>query len=204
MVLKKESESIFSVPMEIGKVGNRICCRISCGNEAAPSIFVYRTNGLYLDGITCYSCPSAFIYATYGNENFKFSNLNVGVREGSKALLASNEDCIHTKHLKGELTVTDSNFCGIGDDALNSHTKLCVVDNVDGNNVTCVVGGSSSAPDDEMFNDGDVVEFIGKNYQSIGTAVVKEHNGKKLSCHHKMICIAFSSVSFQLCIRLYL
>ncbi|MBR5307477.1 MAG: hypothetical protein IKU43_01795 [Clostridia bacterium] len=179
-VLKKESESIFSVPMEIGKVGHRICCRISCGSVASPAIFVNRTQGLYLDGITCYSCPSAFIYAPYGNADFEFSNLNIRVREGSKALLASDEDCIHAKHLKGKLTVTDSTFYGIGDDALNSHTKLCVVESVDENTLTCVVGGDNSTPDNGIFNEGDTVEIIGRNYKSLGTAVVVKQNGKTL------------------------
>ena len=179
-VLKKESESIFSVSMEIGKVGNRICCRISCGNVASPSIFVNRTNGLYLDGITCYSCPSAFIYAPYGNANFEFSNLKIGVRDGSKALLASNEDCIHAKHIKGKLSVTDSSFYGIGDDALNSHTKLCVVESVNESTITCVVGGDNSTPADGIFNKGDTVELIGRNYKSLGTAVVVKQEGKTL------------------------
>lgn len=179
-MLKKESENIFSVPMEIGKVGHRICCRISCGSVASPAIFVYRTKGLSLDNITCYSCPSAFIYAPYGNENFEFSNLTVGIREGSEALLASNEDCIHAKHLKGKLSVTDSSFYGIGDDALNAHTKLCIVETLEENKVTCVIGGDSSTPDDEIFNEGDVVEFIGRNYVSLGTAVVVKHSKKTL------------------------
>lgn len=170
---KEEGELEFSVPASIGKVGDRICCRISCGNVASPAIFVANTSGLELRDIGCFSCPSAFFYATVGNSNFVFSGLDIAVSDKGVSMLASNEDCIHIKQLSGKLLLEDCSFEGIGDDALNIHTKLCEVKAIEGNKVTIGAGGSTEPFPNGFFLKGETAEFFGASGKSLGIATVK-------------------------------
>ncbi len=177
---KEDGELRFSVPCSIGKVGDKICCRVSCGSYSSPAIFVKNTSGLELRDIGCFSCPSAFFYATRGNSNFVFSGLDISVPEESHAMLASNEDCIHINQLSGKLLIENSNFVGIGDDALNILTKLGVVANVDGNKATVNAGGTQNAFAKGEFLAGETVEFFNSSCNSIGFAKVKKHSGKTI------------------------
>ena len=130
--------------------------------------------------IGCFSCPSAFFYATYGNSNFVLSDLDIYVPDESKAMLASNEDCIHIKQLSGKLVIENSNFHGIGDDALNILTMLGVVANVDGNKATVNAGGTQNSFAEGEFLAGETVEFFDSSCNSIGFAKVKKHSGKTI------------------------
>lgn len=177
---KEDGELRFSVPVNIGKVGDKICCRVSCGSYASPAVFVQNTSGLELRDIGCFSCPSAFFYATCGSSNFVFSGLDISVPDESRAMLASNEDCIHINQLSGKLLIENSNFVGIGDDALNILTMLGVVANVDGNKATVNAGGTQNAFAQGEFLTGETVEFFDSSCNSIGFAKVKKHSGKTI------------------------
>ncbi len=176
--LTKESDTLFSVPVSFGSPGMRICCRISNGSYASPAIFITNTSGLFLKNITCRSCPSAFIYGTYGNADFDFSGITVSVKDGSAAMLASNEDCMHIKNLRGFLNIRDCSFSGIGDDALNTHTKMGILRSVSENKAEVVMGRDNYPFPNECFRKGDIVEFFNSSYKSLGKATVVKYSGK--------------------------
>lgn len=179
-VLLEKSGGEFSVPVGIGKAGDKICCRFSSGTYASPVVYINNTSGLTVTDFTCYSCPSAVFYAPYGNSDFCFSEININNRPGSEKLLASNEDCIHIKGLSGSLFVTDSVFSGIGDDALNVHGSLAVINKTAENKISVLRGIDKGSLGNLWAVAGDTVEFFDGSYNSIGTAVVKSFDGKNL------------------------
>lgn len=169
----------FSISMEIGKAGDRICCRFTTGTYISYVIHVLNTSGFVLKNLTCNSCPSGFILAPNGNSDFFFTGLNVSVKGGSQKLLGSNEDCMHIRNLSGKLVITDCNFNGIGDDALNIHSELAIVSEVSEDTVCITSGRENVALSKSYALPGETVEFFDKNYNSLGFATVrKTENGK--------------------------
>ena len=178
--LKKKSEEIFSIPMKIGQVGEKIACRFSTkGYYVSYVIHATNTAGLILENLKCYSCPGGFILATDGNSDLYCKGLKVAVPKGSERILGSNEDCLHLRNVAGTLTLKDSTFYGIGDDALNIHSSLLEVDKVEENSVIMV----SDNPVDYLSfaKSGETVEFFNRNYERLGLADVKKVGLRKIT-----------------------
>ncbi len=172
-----KENGIFKISGNYGNCGNNVCVRFTSGQYACPTIFVQGTSGLCIENTTVYTSPSAVVYAPCGNSNFTFSNFSV--KPKNRVLFASNEDCIHIKGLKGSLKLTDCTFEGIGDDALNVHSKAAVIKEIDGNIITASEGNSDTDINDMWAKKGDEVEFFDKSFNSFGTAkVVGIKNGK--------------------------
>lgn len=178
-VTKEAGTRLYSIPAEIGKEGDRICCRISCGTYASPAIYVTNTRGFVLKDITCRSCPSAFIYAPFGNCDFDISGLNVSVEESSKRLLASNEDILHVKQMSGVLRLADSKFCGLGDDVLNVHSKLAKLEGISDNTATIIFPDAGKNVAELFFLSGEYAEFFDITGKSLGTSKILDVSGEK-------------------------
>lgn len=169
----------FFVPVTIGNPGDRICCRFTSGTYASPAFYIQNTSGFAAKNLSCYSCPSVVFFAPYGNSDFSFSGIKIMTEQNRKQLLASNEDCIHIEGLSGKLFVTDSIFCGIGDDALNVHSSVAVVKKISNNKLKLIRGYTGKLLGKLWAVEGDVIEFFDKNYNSLGTAKIKGFNGNE-------------------------
>ncbi len=163
----------FKLRGEHGKVGESICVRLTEGN-ASPAIFVYDTHTLKIENVNIRSCPSATFYALSGSSNFTFDNFVIEPYENSEVIYASNVDCIHIKGLRGKLELKNCRFIGIGDDALNVHSRAAMIKEIDGNNVIAEDGWTKSKLDRLWAKDGDTVELFDKNFRSLGTAQIKK------------------------------
>lgn len=171
VVLNKKTDEIYYVPQKIGTVGEMICCRFtSHGPYVSYVIYAKDTKGLILENLRCFSCPGGFILATEGNSDLYCKGLCVKVSDGSERLLASNEDCLHLRDIAGSLTLLDSEFIGIGDDALNIHSGLATCGEIRGDKVKALGKYINVYT---FVNAGDTVEFFDKNYNSIGFSKVK-------------------------------
>ncbi len=181
--LQKQSEDAYYIPMEIGSVGQTISCRfISSGPYVSYVIHARSVNGLILENLRCYSCPGGFVLATDGNSNLHFEKLNISVRKGSQRRLASNEDCLHLRNVSGRLTVKDSTFFGIGDDALNIHSQLLTVAGIKGDSVVVSKDEIDGFSLQFMFaKRGETMEFFDKNFNSIGFARVEDVSQDKIT-----------------------
>ncbi len=180
VITKESDEGVFSIPTQVGKEGDRICCRISSGTYSSPLFYISETAGLDIRNINCYSCPSAFIYAPYCNRNFNISGLNIKPEENSLRMLSSNEDMIHIKHMSGYLNLTDSSFYGLGDDVLNIHTKLLKLSNIEKNKASVTVADTGETPPSLYFAKGHTAEFFDPSGNSFGASKVLSYDGKKI------------------------
>lgn len=179
--LKREEEScMFSIPMQIGKPGQRICCRFTTGPSISYVIHSTKNNGVILENILCNSCPAGFVFSSY-SANLLIKGLKVAVPDGSERLFGSNEDCMHLVDMFGDLVVTDSSFVGIGDDALNIHSQLTRIAEMDGNSVKIVNGRDGTPPYPSYIIAGESVELFDKSCKSLGIATVKSVVGNKIT-----------------------
>ncbi len=180
-IKKEDDNGLFSIPASSGNIGDRICCRISSGSYySTPLIYITETSGLELSDITSYSCPSAFIYAPYNNSDFLFSRINIAPELKSQRLLASNEDIIHIKQLSGKLTISDCNFSHLGDDALNVHSKLGRLSEINGNKANVIMADTGEKPLKYFFKENDTAEFFDASGNSLGTSKVLSYKNKKI------------------------
>ena len=169
----------FRLRGEHGRVGESICVRLTEGN-ASPAVFVYDTHTLVIENVSVRSCPSATFYALSGNSNFTFDRFVIEPHENSEVLFASNVDCIHIKGLRGKLEMRDCRFVGIGDDALNVHSRAATVTKIEGNTVSVYDSFASSKLDKLWAKDGDTVELFDKNFRSLGTAKIERFTADKI------------------------
>ena len=169
----------FKLKGNHGKIGDSICVRLTEGS-ASPTIFVRDTQTLNISDVTVRSSPSATFYALSGSSNFTFENFVIEPYENSEVIYASNVDCIHIKGLRGQLNIKNCRFIGIGDDALNVHSRAAMINRIDGNTVTAIDGYENSELDSLWANVGDTVELFDKNFKSLGYAVVKKFSNDKI------------------------
>ena len=169
----------FKLKGNHGKVGDSICVRLTEGN-ATPTIFVRDTQTLNIVDVTVRSSPSATFYALSGSSNFTFENFVIEPYENSEVIYASNVDCIHIKGLRGNLKLKDCRFIGIGDDALNVHSRAATIKEINGNTVIAEDGWSKEELDSLWAKTGDTVELFDKNFRSLGTAKIEKFSGDKI------------------------
>lgn len=179
--LEAAGSKLFCIEGTLGKVGQQITLRFSSGTYAAPMVYISCVNGLTVKNFSVNSCPSAVFYAPSGSEDFSFENVTIAPADGSRAFLGTNEDCIHIKGLRGTLTIKNCSFVGIGDDALNVHSRIAPVNKTDGNSVTSLDAFYNTSLSDDWGKSGDTVLFYDKNYKELGTATLKSIKGGKLT-----------------------
>ena len=171
----------IAVPRCPGNVGQNIALRFSSGTYTCVLMPVQNTSGLTVRNVTVRSCPSAIVYAPCGNADFCFENFGVKPYDGSEALYASNVDCIHIKGLRGRLVLRNCDFVGIGDDALNVHSRAAAVSSVSDNTVTLLDGFEEHKLDGAWATVGDVCAFYDKDCRLLGNAPVTAIRGNKYS-----------------------
>ena len=170
--LLAQSDGTFRLPGIYGATGDLVCARFTSGTYASPLLYVQDTRGLTVRDCRVYACPSATVYAPGGNADFTFERFCIGNREGEHSLFCSNEDGIHIKGLRGTLTVRDCVFEGMGDDALNIHSKAAAVSSVSENVVVLKDGRTGGALDANWAQVGDTVDFYSTDLVKLGTAAI--------------------------------
>ena len=174
-------DGTFRLSGNFGSQGQLVCARFTSGTYASPLLYVENTDGLTLRDCRVLSCPSATVYAPGGNANFCFERFSIGCREGEHTLFCSNEDGIHIKGLRGTLTIRDCHFEGMGDDALNLHSKAAVVLSVAGQSVTAAEGRTKGTPEANWARVGDRVDFFTPQLVRLGSAVITAIDGAHLT-----------------------
>lgn len=104
-----------------------------------------------------YNCSLALVCQK--TENITVDNVDFSPKPSSDRLICSLADFMQICNCKGQVSVTNSNFCGACDDAINVHGIHMYVDKVDGNTLTL----KFRHPQTHGFNpffDGDEIEYV--------------------------------------------
>lgn len=163
-------------------VGNRLVARFTLGTYAIPPFSLKSIKGFTVKDCNIYSCPSAVFYGTGANANFSFTNVNVAPKSDSPTFWGANVDAIHVLGLSGDITIDSCSFIGMGDDALNVHSRAGKITAVGTNSVTCVDGWDNSASlGSDWASVGDVIRFYKSDWTLLGSATVKSFSGKNMT-----------------------
>ncbi len=104
-----------------------------------------------------YNCSLALVCQK--TENITVDNVDFSPKSDSGKLICSLADFMQICNCKGQVSVTNSNFCGACDDAINVHGIHMYVDKVEGNTLTL----KFRHPQTHGFNpffDGDEIEYV--------------------------------------------
>ncbi|MBQ4327477.1 MAG: right-handed parallel beta-helix repeat-containing protein [Clostridia bacterium] len=172
--------NLYTISGSFGSAGDTLVARFTLGTYAGPTIFVNSTKELKFENIRSYSSPTATFYAPLDNENFTFDSFCIAPPRGAEWLWGTNVDSIHIKGLRGKITLKNSTFKGLGDDALNVHSIAPKVTAADGSTVSLeyFYGGALDAL---WSRAGDEIEFYDKTYKLIATGKAKSAKSGKLT-----------------------
>lgn len=120
------------------------------------------------------------MYATGDDTDFAFERLTIAPEPGSRSLFSSNEDCIHIQGLRGELTLSDCAFVGIGDDALNVHHLAAVVERAN-DSALSLTNGRTGAALTGWASAGDRIEVYDRSLNLLGSANAVQVKGNQLT-----------------------
>ncbi|MBQ5890556.1 MAG: hypothetical protein IIW73_06370 [Clostridia bacterium] len=161
-------------------VGKTLVVRFSLGTGAVPAFQLTSVKGLTVEDVNVYSTPADVFYCTGSNSDYSFTRLNVGPKADAPTYWGSNVDGIHLLGISGEIKIDNCSFKGMGDDALNSHSRAAKVTGTGTNSATIVDGWSSGSLESTWGSAGDVVRFYKDDWTLLGTATISSFSGTSL------------------------
>jgi len=151
--------------------------RVSMGTAAIPPSFVANsshvvlrhktydnlafnlnfTNNILVKNVTIYTWPGMGLMASRC-QNVTLDTYNVVLPSGSNRLMTTTEDASHFNNCYGTVTVKNSNYQAMGDDAINVHGQQYTISSisVDRKTLTCTDPQEGTKPP----LPGDTVEFV--------------------------------------------
>lgn len=135
---------------------------------------VTASSNVTFDGINILSAAGMGWLITDRCERFQLLNCSVDI-DGSAVSerISSTADAVHIANTNGHFRIDGCSFGFMGDDAVNVHDNLSVINEITGSASAML---STNAPN---INPGDDVEFFGDRFEKLGfTAVVVSFDGK--------------------------
>ena len=157
---------------------------IRIGMNGAAVFTNLASDGTLFKDITIYQAISCSFLIGARSGSVTFDGLKITFKEGTDRLMTSNVDAIHIKGMTGKLTVRNSVFDGLGDDAVNVHSRAGILTTFDpaAREVHFVDGWSKTPCDAFWAFPGDTVEFYDpKTFLAKGTATVESYTGDMLT-----------------------
>ncbi len=161
--------------------GEQINIRL-CLN-GAPVFANYASDRTIFRNITIYQAVTGSFLIGARSGSVTFDHVKITFREGTRQLMTSNSDAIHVKSMTGNLIVRDCVFDGLGDDAVNVHSRAGILDTLDpeSRTVRFVDGWSKKPADLNWACEGDTIEFYDPaTFLSKGTAKVQRYTDDTL------------------------
>lgn len=112
--------------VELIPVGTQAIIRHQAYSYNAFSVNTSRD--VTFENVTVYATPGMGLYAQ-ASENFELNGFNVRIRPSSGRWMSSSADATHFETVRGTLTLNNTFFEGMGDDAFNVHTSYLRVVN---------------------------------------------------------------------------
>lgn len=88
-------------------------------------------DGCEIEDIEITAAPGCVFVIMPRSSNFTFTRFNIRLPKNTKRIMAANADGIHVAGVTGKFVMKDCHFENLGDDALNIHSKACMVTAID-------------------------------------------------------------------------
>ena len=134
---------------------------------------VYKAKNLKLSNINIYHSGAMALIAEK-TETISLNKFNVLLKEGSSRLISATADATHFINCKGKISIENSRFENMLDDATNVHGTYMICDEILDSLTVAVKFGHFQQQGFDFAEKGDTLRFIDKtNLLSEGIGVVK-------------------------------
>ena len=122
-------------------IGDRVAIRHSLWGGGL--ITFTQVHGATVRDVTVERCIAMAVVIEPRSSDFVFERFRIAPPDGSDAIFSSNADGIHIMGLSGKLQLDECRFRGLGDDALNVHSRAGIVKSVKGDELSLMSRGYS-------------------------------------------------------------
>ena len=165
------------------KEGEQIAFRHSYGGYIRlkfAGVSFRNTKNILIEDINVYACVYYMFVVFPRCENMTIRNVCVKAKEGSNYLMGTNVDAVHILGLTGKLLIENSEFTGLGDDALNIHSTAGFIDKKDDGKISIINKRFSTPMDEDWCRKGDVIAVYSTDFKKKGTITVDDYNNSEI------------------------
>jgi len=145
-----------------------------------PCFSFLGVNTLTIRDITIWQWPAFAMYVSdladsrHRSSDMTLQRIQMKPKPTSGRLMSISADGIHIASMVGTFKAEHCEFVGLGDDAINIHSRLCSIGQVGGDSVLLINGWTKGPVEDDWAFKDDIIEFLdGKTGLSKGKAKVK-------------------------------
>lgn len=126
-----------------------------------PGVFITDSKDVKVENVTLYHTASMGVIGQI-SENITLDGVRAVVREGTDRMLSTNADATHFVNCRGKLTITNSKFVSMMDDAMNIHGIYNPVIKNDGDKSYRLGFGHFQQKGIQIYRPGDEIAVIDK------------------------------------------
>lgn len=152
-------------------------------NRLYPAIAVLSSKDVSITDVHVYRSCGMGVISEY-SENISISGYSTAAREGSPRMVTTSADATHFVSCKGRITIENSLFESMLDDAANIHGIYMLVDSVLSSNTLRAHFGHFQQVGDQFADVGDVISFVDKsNLRPVGSGRIRSIDKSDLKAY---------------------
>lgn len=152
-------------------------------NRLYPAIAVLSSKDVSITDVHVYRSCGMGVISEY-SENISISGYSTAAREGSPRMVTTSADATHFVSCKGRITIENSLFESMLDDAANIHGIYMLVDSVLSSNTLRAHFGHFQQVGDQFADEGDVISFVDKsNLRPVGSGRIRSIDKSDLKAY---------------------
>lgn len=152
-------------------------------NRLYPAIAVLSSKDVSITDVHVYRSCGMGVISEY-SENISISGYSTAAREESPRMVTTSADATHFVSCKGRITIENSLFESMLDDAANIHGIYMLVDSVLSSKTLRAHFGHFQQVGDQFADEGDVISFVDKsNLRPVGSGRIRSIDKSDLKAY---------------------
>ena len=152
-------------------------------NRRFPAMAVLSSKNINIEDVHIYRSGGMGLIAEY-SENITGKGFSTAAHEGSPRMVTTSADATHFVSCNGKITIENSLFESMLDDAANIHGIYMLVDSVLSSNTLRAHFGHFQQVGDQFADEGDVISFVDKsNLRPVGSGRIRSIDKSDLKAY---------------------
>lgn len=152
-------------------------------NRRFPAMAVLSSKNINIENVHIYRSGGMGLIAEY-SENISVKGFSTAAHEGSPRMVTTSADATHFVSCNGKITIENSLFESMLDDAANIHGIYMLVDSVLSSNTLRAHFGHFQQVGDQFADEGDVISFVDKsNLRPVGSGRIRSIDKSDLNAY---------------------
>ena len=152
-------------------------------NRRFPAMAVLSSKNINIENVHIYRSGGMGLIAEY-SENISMKGFSTAAHEGSPRMVTTSADATHFVSCNGKITIENSLFESMLDDAANIHGIYMLVDSVLSSNTLRAHFGHFQQVGDQFADEGDVISFVDKsNLRPVGSGRIRSIDKSDLKAY---------------------